>query len=91
MNKLLEQQQTQTDKQNCETEQTARREMRKKVRKTKNRKKLKVAQKIKNADWMDWKLRAALTPAQVEANDATNLFLQSFLANQTVPWMLEVA
>ncbi len=65
--------------------------MRKKVRKTKNRKKLKVAQKIKNADWMDWKLRAALTPAQVEANDATNLFLKSFLANQTIPWMLEVA
>ena len=89
MNKLLEQQQTQTDKQNVERNKQW--EMRKKVRKTKNRKKLKVAQKIKNADWMDWKLRAALTPAQVEANDATNLFLQSFLANQTAPWMLGVA
>ena len=90
MNKLLEeQQQTQTDKQNSETEQTVRNA--KKGQKTKNRKKLKVAQKIRNADWMDWKLRAALTPAQVEANDATNLFLQSFLANQTAPWMLGVA
>jgi len=90
MNKLLEeQQQTQTDKQNSETEQTVRNA--KKGQKTKNRKKLKVAQKIRNADWMDWKLRAALTAAQVEVNDATNLFLQSFLANQTIPWMLEVA
>jgi hypothetical protein len=88
MNKLLEQQQTQTNK---TVKRNKQREMRKKFRKTKNRKKLKVAQKIKNADWMDWKLRAVLTPAQVEANDATNLFLQSFLANQTVPWMLEVA